>query len=180
MAEGSTTTASTPSGLNHLVLKVRDIDVAHDFWTNIMGFSQCGDFPEMGMRFYNFAPDHHHDLALCQVTNPDEQPEPERWSLRATSTGIQHVAIAYPDRDAFLNQLQHLQANDIPFRLRGDHGMTHSVYITDPDGHGIEVLYEVPKELWKDDIEGALKYFKKLPKEGPEALEDNNDYPVFS
>ena len=28
-------------------------------------------------------------------------------------------------------------ANDVPFALRGNHGMTHSVYIADPDGNGV-------------------------------------------
>ena len=32
--------------------------------------------------------------------------------------------------------------------------MTHSVYIADPNGHGIEVLYELPREVWEHDIEG--------------------------
>ncbi len=61
--------------------------------------------------------------------------------------GINHIAITYADRDQFLQHLAHLKANEIPFLVRGDHGMTHSVYIADPDGNGIEVLYEMPAEV---------------------------------
>jgi catechol 2,3-dioxygenase len=57
--------------------------------------------------------------------------------------------------------------------------MTHSVYVQDPDGHGIEVLYELPREVWGNDIDGAQNYSERLPTEGPEALVDTTDNPVF-
>jgi catechol 2,3-dioxygenase len=57
--------------------------------------------------------------------------------------------------------------------------MSHSVYISDPDGHGIEVLYDLPSEVWEGDIDGALNYFKPLAKDGPEALEDSTEYATF-
>ena len=63
--------------------------------------------------------------------------------------------------------------------MRGNHGMTHSVYINDPDGNGIEVLYELPRKVWEGDIDAALNYFKPLPLEGPAALEDDTDYVKF-
>ncbi len=43
---------------------------------------------------------------------------------------------------------RHLKANGVEFIVRGNHGMTHSAYIADPDGYGIEVLYELPEEVW--------------------------------
>jgi catechol 2,3-dioxygenase len=36
----------------------------------------------------------------------------------------------------------------------------------------VEFVYDLPKEVWQDDIEGALNYVKVLPTEGAEALED--------
>ena len=33
--------------------------------------------------------------------------------------------------------------------------MTHSLYIVDPNGYGVEVLYELPREVWGDNIQGA-------------------------
>ena len=65
------------------------------------------------------------------------------------------------------------------FDLRVEHGMTHSVYISDPDGHGIEVLYELPEEIWSGDVNAALNWAKALPNEGPEALVDDTEYTVF-
>jgi len=58
--------------------------------------------------------------------------------------------------------------------------MTHSVYIIDPNGYGIEVLYELPREVWEDDIDVALNYAERLPSEGEAALVDQtDDIPVF-
>jgi catechol 2,3-dioxygenase len=57
--------------------------------------------------------------------------------------------------------------------------MTHSVYISDPDGHGIEVLYELPREVWEGDIDAAQNYAELLPTEGDAALIDRTDNPVF-
>ena len=62
--------------------------------------------------------------------------------------------------------------------MRLNHGMTHSIYIHDPDGHSIEVLYELPREQWEGDVEAALNYADVLPKEGAEALVDEPT-PVF-
>jgi len=93
--------------------------------------------------------------------------------------GLNHVAIAWPDREAWLKQLAFLKAKGVPFHRRVNHGMTHSVYISDPDGHGIEVLYELPREVWETDIDAAQNYAEQLPTEGDEALVDRTDYPVF-
>jgi catechol 2,3-dioxygenase len=78
-----------------------------------------------------------------------------------------------------VRQLEHLQANGVTFHMRGNHGMTHSAYVMDPDGNGIEVLYELPSEVWEGDLARAMVHFETLPKEGPESLVDDTDYPVF-
>ena len=67
----------------------------------------------------------------------------------------------------------------MPFLRRVNHGMTHSVYIADPDGHGIEVLYELPRAVWEQDIDAAQNYSEMLSTEGDEALADRTDNPVF-
>lgn len=178
------TEAVQPSGVNHLVLNVRDLERAHAFWTEIIGFKQVGALPEdrpFRMRFYAGQDgSRHHDLALAQVVNPDELADPsEPWSMMSRRTGVNHIAIKYPDRDSWLRQITFLQSRDVPFHSRVDHGMTHSVYISDPDGHGIEVLYELPSEVWEEDIASALVWAKRLPAEGPEALADDTNYTVF-
>lgn len=174
-----------PEGVNHLVLNVRDMERAHAFWTGILGFKQVGEIsprpgrPPLWMRFYQGAGGSHHDLALAQVTDPATTPAAEPWSMLARRPGVNHVAITWPSREAWLKQIAWMQSQGVPFHSRIDHGMTHSVYVSDPDGHGIEVLYELPREIWEEDINAALNYAQVLPKDGPEALQDSTDYKVF-
>ena len=179
--------AVTPVGINHLVLNVRDIEESHAFWTEIMGFKQVGELrprPDRPnppkMRFYSG--DHegkmqHHDLALMEMPN---LPPPAAWSMASSQLAINHVAITLPSREAWLKQIAFLQSKGIPFHRRINHGMTHSVYISDPNGYGIEVLYELPREVWEGDIDAALNYAEALPTEGEAALVDAaHNVPVF-
>jgi catechol 2,3-dioxygenase-like lactoylglutathione lyase family enzyme len=182
--------AQAPRGINHLVLNVRDMETSHRFWTEIMGFRQVAALrprpgrPPMTMRFYSGVDErgdvNHHDLALAEVSaEPAADGHPEPWSLAARRVGLNHVAITYPDRETWLKQLAFLRSKGVPFHLRINHGMTHSVYISDPDGHGIEVLYELPREVW-EDIDAAQNFSERLPTEGDASLVDTTENPVFS
>jgi catechol 2,3-dioxygenase len=181
------TKAMTPTGLNHLVLNVRDLEEAHRFWTEIIGFKSVGELKKTPtrpnppkMRFYSG--DHgggalsHHDLALIENT---ALPAPAADPAQAAPSAIGHIAVALPSREAWLAQLEHLQARGVKFDRRVDHGMTHSVYIRDPNGYSVEVLYELPREVWAGDIDGALNYAVSLPTEGADALQDKTEVPVF-
>ena len=183
--------AQPPRGINHLVLNVRDLEVSHRFWTEIMGFRCVAELkPIPGrtrpkMRFYSGLDAHgdvtHHDLALAEVPAGAAcgAAGPEPWDLMPRRVGLNHVAIAWPDRESWLRQLAFLRRQGVSFLRRVNHGMTHSVYIADPDGHGIEVLYELPREVWATDIDAAQNYAEQLPTEGEASLVDRTDNPVF-
>lgn len=178
-----------PRGLNHLVLNVRDIEESHRFWTEILGFTQVGELHVTKerpnpprMRFYSG--DHgggqlnHHDIAL--VENRALPAPPADWQMFGMPVAVNHIAISLPSREAWLAQLEYLQEKGVQFDRRVEHGMTHSLYIHDPNGYGIELLYELPREVWEGDIDAALNYARSLPTEGRTALEDREQgYPVF-
>jgi catechol 2,3-dioxygenase len=178
----------TPTGLNHLVLNVRNLDESHRFWTEMLGFRQVGELkatPERPnpprMRFYSG--DHggrmnHHDIAM--IENPNLPEPPADWQMTGMPMAISHIALTLPDREAWLRQLAYLQARGVKFNRRTEHGMTHSLYINDPNGYGIELLYELPREVWENDIDAALNYAVALPTEGEAALSDRvAEVPVF-
>ena len=174
-------TAVTPRGVNHLVLNVRNMEESHHFWCDLLGFKQVGELEprggrgtNMNMRFYSGVVDdvNHHDIAL--VERPSLPAPPEQWSMTDGECAINHIAITYPDRESWLEQVQFLEERDVPMNVRVDHGMTHSVYVNDPNGYGVEVLYELPNEVWEHDINGALNYAKVLPKD--DLLVDDTDY----
>lgn len=179
---------SNPKGptLQHLALMVRDIEKSHWFYTEVVGMEQCGKIrpevvPGVDFRFYRGAPDRHHDLALVQIPDPSVFPpaNPE-WVMVDNKVGINHLAICYPSREAFLERIRIVQDKGVEFRVRGNHGMTHSVYVADPDGNGVELLYELPEDKWVGDVNGALNYFRNLPLDGSESLDDPLDDPAFT
>ena len=177
-----------PQGINHLVLNVRNMDESHHFWTEVVGYVQVGELHKSErypnppkMRFYsgiyNGEVDHH-DLAL--VENPNLPEPPEEWGMFGMPSAIAHIAITYPTREGWLSRLKHVQDMGVKFNRRVDHGMTHSLYINDPNGYGVELIYELPREVWEGDIDAALNYAKPMPTEGEEALQDDLEgSPVF-
>ena len=189
MAERKSNTAASqavaPRRINHIVLNVRDIEESHQFWTEIVGLKQVAALrPRPGMtvpkmRFYSADHDGkptHHDIALVESPN---LPAPDEWKLAGASVAVNHIAMQLPDREAWLKQLEFLQSRGIKFNWRVNHGVTHSVYVNDPNGYGVEFLYELPREMWENDIQGAIDYLENLPAEGPEALADRTDSPSF-
>jgi catechol 2,3-dioxygenase len=86
------------------VLNVKDIERSHAFWTEIVGFKQVGALPEdrpMKMRLRRagrLPPPRPRPGAGRQ---PRRVPDPGPWSMRGTKTGVNHVAIKYPDRESW-------------------------------------------------------------------------------
>jgi catechol 2,3-dioxygenase len=174
--------AVTPHGINHLVINVRDIEESHKFWTETLGFKQVAYSKRRNgkMRFYSGDHDgrmNHHDIALCENANLPKPPA--EWSMFEQPIAINHIAITMPNREAWLKQLAWLRAKGVKFERRVNHGMTHSLYIVDPNGYGVEVLYELPREVWGDNIQGAIDYAEPQPTEGDEAFVDDTNYPMF-
>jgi len=176
-----------PCGLNHLVINVRNMEETHRFWTEMLGFQQVGSFTagdpsglQRKMQFYSGDHGdgrlHHHDIAFIEVPSLPA-PAPDGTLVSA----IGHIAIGFPDRQAWMRQLAFLQSSGVKFERRAEHGMTHSAYIRDPNGYSVELLYELPREMWEGDIERALNHYVPLQTEGPAALEDRTEgLPVFT
>jgi catechol 2,3-dioxygenase-like lactoylglutathione lyase family enzyme len=182
--------AVTPLGINHLVLNVRDIEESHYFWTEILGFKQVGELRRTAqrpnppkMRFYSGddggSAQHHHHIAL--VENPNLPTPPKDWSMYGGAPlAVNHIALTLASREAWLRQLAFLQSRGVKFDRRVNHGMTHSLYIHDPNGYGVELLYDLPREIWEGDVDAALNYVEQLPTEGDAALADaTEDLPTF-
>src|SRR5262249_61387953 len=117
--------------LYYVVLNLRVMERSHRFWPEIIGFRRVGtakprpDRPVApNMRFYSC--DHgggrmsHHDLAL--VENRDLPGPPAEWQMVGMPCAINHVAFAYPSREAWLRQLEFLQSKGVKFDLRVEHG----------------------------------------------------------
>lgn len=62
-----------------------------------------------------------------------------------------HFALLVPSRAALGRQLAHLIANDTPLTGASDHFVSEAIYLRDPDGHGIELYSDRPREAWYVD-----------------------------
>lgn len=63
-------------------------------------------------------------------------------------TGLYHFAILVPGRADLGRWLRHWITLGLPFPGQGDHLVSEALYITDPDGNGIEVYRDRPREEW--------------------------------
>jgi catechol-2,3-dioxygenase len=50
----------------------------------------------------------------------------------------------------------------VPISGTADHGVTHSAYVTDPDGNEIELYIDVQPEVWRDDPQAVVAQVRPL------------------
>ena len=132
--------------IGHVHLKVADLDRALDFWTGVLGFElqqRMGD-----QAAFISAGGYHHHIGL----NTWESRGGRR--RRATRPGLYHVAIRYPDRKTLADALRRVVDAGIPLEGASDHGVSEAIYLRDPDGNGVELYRDRPREEWPRDGDG--------------------------
>ena len=131
--------------VGHVHLKVADLDRAIAFYRDVLGFGVTADAREIGhSAAFLAAGDYHSHIALSTLDSGDATPPP------AGHTGLYHVAFRYPDRAELARAVRRLDEHDWPIDHATDHAATVSVYTADPDGNGIELYYDRPREAWFD------------------------------
>jgi catechol 2,3-dioxygenase len=132
--------------IGHVHLKVADLDRAIAFYRDVLGLSVTADGREAGFdAAFLAAGDYHHHIGLNSFDSAGgEPPLPEH-------TGLYHVAFVYPDSDGLAEATGRVLAHGYPIDHGTDHGATVSVYLADPDGNGIELYYDRPRQDWFDD-----------------------------
>ena len=126
--------------IGHVHLKVADLDRAISFYRDVLGFDlmqQMGD-----QAAFLSAGGYHHHIGLNTWESKGGSPPP-----RGT-TGLFHVAIRYPSRAGLADALKRLVDNQVPITGASDHGVSEAIYLNDPDGNGIELYRDRPKEEW--------------------------------
>jgi catechol 2,3-dioxygenase len=77
-----------------------------------------------------------------------EQPGALPWMVDGM-TGLYHVAVLLPTRADLGAWLRHFVGRNYPPPGQGDHVVSEALYLRDPDGHGIEVYADRPREGWR-------------------------------
>jgi len=72
------------------------------------------------------------------------------------STGLYHFALLVPDRADLARWLLHAARDRVALTGLSDHFVSEALYLSDPDGHGIEIYWDRPRELWEGQVAGRL------------------------
>ena len=139
--------------IGHVHLKVADLNRALKFYCGVLGF-------ELQQRFgtqaaFISAGGYHHHIGLNTWESAGGSPPPPR------STGLYHLAILYPTRDALADALHRLVKAGVELDGAADHGVSEALYLRDPDGNGVELYLDRPIEKWPRTPAGELAMFTR-------------------
>jgi catechol 2,3-dioxygenase len=118
-------------------LKVSELDRSIAFYTNVLGLQLARqDGAEAGLSAGG------DELIVLHET-------PGARSVSRHS-GLYHVAILYPSQLELARVAQRIMVSETPIQGASDHGISEAIYLPDPDGNGIELASDYPRENWPD------------------------------
>ena len=132
--------------IGHVHLKVADLERSLDFYCGVLGFELMQRYGAEAA--FISAGGYHHHIGL------------NTWQSRGGSppapgtTGLFHAAIRYPSRPALADALRRLVEARWPLEGASDHGVSEALYLTDPDGNGLELYWDRAREDWPEPAEG--------------------------
>lgn len=134
--------------IGHVHLKVADLDRALAFYRDVLGFEvtqRLGD----AAAFLSAGGYHHHIGLNTWESQGGAAPLPG-------TTGLYHLAIVYPTRAELGDALRRLVRAGIPLEGAADHGVSHALYLRDPDNNGVELYWDRPESEWPRTPAGEL------------------------
>lgn len=134
--------------IGHVHLKVGDLDRAVAFYTGVLGFQVMQRWGKSAA-FLSAGGYHHHIGLNTWESRNGPPPAPG-------TTGLYHFAILYPGRAELARAFKRLLDHGYPIDGASDHGVSEAIYLRDPDGNGIELYRDRPKEEWPIDASGNL------------------------
>lgn len=139
--------------VGHVHLKVSDLERSIGFYSDVLGFRVT---QRMGPQaaFLGAGGYHHHvGLNTWESAGGGQPPK--------GSTGLYHAAFRYPSRTALAKALRRLVEHSIPLDGAADHGVSEALYLRDPDGNGVELYYDRPRDEWPRGPNGDLQMFTR-------------------
>lgn len=144
--------------IGHVVLKVRDLDRATAFYSELLGLKvmATGRYPGgLVVRFLAANARDHHELALMEVGPDAADPPP-------TGVGLAHFAFRVPDHEALEDAYNQLKESGVPVHFTVNHGVCSAVYLQDPDGHQLEVYADNAPAEW-EQMDNPYEGMEGLP-----------------
>lgn len=140
---------ATQAVIGHVHLKVSDLDRAIAFYSGVLGFELQQKYGPSAA-FLSSGGYHHHIGLNTWDSAGGPRPAPG-------TTGLYHVAFLYPDRKALAQAVARVLAAGIRLEGAADHGVSEAVYLSDPDGNGIELYRDRDRADWPREPDGQLK-----------------------
>ena len=134
--------------IGHVHLKVADLERSLAFYCGVLGFELIQRYGIQAA--FVSAGGYHHHIGLNTWESKGGSPPPPG------TTGLYHVAILYPTRAALADALYRLAQAGIPLQGASDHGVSEALYLSDPDGNGIELYVDRPQDQWPRTADGEL------------------------
>ena len=134
--------------IGHVHLKVADLERSLAFYCGVLGFELIQRYGTQAA--FVSAGGYHHHIGLNTWESKGGSPPPPG------ATGLYHVAILYPTRAALADALYRLAQAGIPLQGASDHGVSEALYLSDPDGNGIELYVDRPQDQWPRTADGEL------------------------
>lgn len=144
--------------VGHVHLRTADIDRVRAFYVGVLGFdvvAEARDVPGWGTTgdlLFLSAGGYHHHLAFNTWKSGGGGPQPDGVA------GLHHVALNYPTRATLGDAVRRLRAADWPLRQVTDHGTHLAIYVTDPDGNDIELVFDRPFDEWPRHADGTADF----------------------
>src|SRR5436853_550219 len=129
-----------PMYLGHVNIYVRDAERSHTWYEEVLGLHTYHKRPGWAA-FMAADLDQSHEVALMQLG--DGAPGPQRGQV-----GLNHMAWRVESLDDLKDFYYRIKDKNVPIDRVADHGVSLGIYFHDPDGNGIEVYYELPRQEW--------------------------------
>lgn len=140
--------ADPAMAIGHVHLKVSDLERSVAFYRDVLGLEVT---TRMGDRVaFLSAGGYHHHIGL-NTWESQGGPRPAR-----NAVGLYHTAFLFSDRASLARAVQNVLDHDVRLDGAADHGVSNAVYLSDPDGNGIELYWDRPRADWPLDDTGAL------------------------
>ncbi|GAA5520977.1 VOC family protein [Aliifodinibius salicampi] len=146
-------TVPAQTSIGHVHLKVSDLQQALDFYCRLLGFEITTTYGDQAA--FISAGGYHHHIGLNTWHSKDGPQAPKN------STGLFHTAIRYPTRSDLAEILVRLRSESYPLTGASDHGVSEALYLNDPDGNGVELYWDRPREEWPFNKDGSLNMYTR-------------------
>lgn len=145
-----TTPYTAPQGLciGHVHLKVSDLERSIAFYRDVIGLEVTQRYGTQAA--FLAAGGYHHHLGLNTWESLGGPRAPRN------AVGLYHTAFLYPDRVALAHAYRRVVDCAVTLDGAADHGVSEALYLSDPDGNGIELYRDRPMDAWPRDEQGQL------------------------